>query len=183
MPTLEQVQEQIKKLDSMSSFLARKEIKELPKILQPTENVELLIQGQYNGGTGVLVATNSRLIFIDKGFFSLKVEDFGYDKITSVQYDLGMMFGSLTILASSNKAVIDYMDKTQTRVFGEFVRNKLNTPKNVAPSQIIEKAPEPKNKMDAMIEQLEKLAKLKELGIITEEEFIEQKKRLLDMTK
>jgi hypothetical protein len=86
MPTLEDIKKQVSSLDGTSMLLGRKEIKELPSILWEDECVEQIIQGTYNNGNGILVATNKRLVFVDKGIiFGLKVEDFPYDKITSIQ--------------------------------------------------------------------------------------------------
>lgn len=85
MPTLEEVREQIGHMDGGSKFLGRKEIKALPGILWEDESVERLIQGTYESGNGVLVATNKRLMFVDKGIAKLRVEDFPYDKISSIQ--------------------------------------------------------------------------------------------------
>ena len=83
--------------------MTRGEIKELPLILWENELPEKLITGTYNNGRGMLVATNRRLIFIDKGMVSLKVEDFSYDKISSIESKTGMVFGSLTIYASGKQ--------------------------------------------------------------------------------
>ena len=103
MPTLIEIQSQIKNLAGFESFLGRKEIKELPSILWEDEKVENIIQGTYNNGNGVLVATNIRLVFVDKGLlFGLKVEDFPYDKISSIQYETGILMGKLTIFTSGN---------------------------------------------------------------------------------
>ena len=43
MPTLEQVKTQIQKIDGLSKFIGRREVKELPSILWENENVENLI--------------------------------------------------------------------------------------------------------------------------------------------
>jgi len=87
MPSIDEIQNQIKNLSGLESFLGRREIKELPSILWDNEKVENIIQGLYNNGNGILVGTNKRLIFIDKGIiFGIKVEDFSYDKISSIQY-------------------------------------------------------------------------------------------------
>lgn len=76
------------------------------------ENVYNLIQGIYNNGIGIFAATNKRLIFIDKGLmYGLKVEDFHYDKISSIQYLAGLLLGKLLIFVSGNKEVIDNVDK------------------------------------------------------------------------
>ncbi|MEX0996865.1 MAG: PH domain-containing protein [Flavobacteriaceae bacterium] len=177
MPTLEQVKNQIQKVDGLSKFLGKREIKELPNILWENENVENLIQGTYNNGNGILVATNKRLIFIDKGLvFGLKVEDFPYDKISSIQYSTGLLLGKLTIFASGNKAIIDNVEKQRVRLFGDFVRNKISSKENENASPATSSN---EKSQDDIVTQLERLAKLKEKGILTDEEFVQQKQKLL----
>ena len=180
MPTLEDVKTQIKSIDGISKFLGFKEIKELPNILWENENIENMISGTYNNGSGILVATNSRLIFVDKGLiFGLKVEDFPLDKITSIQYSTGILLGKLTIFASGNKAIIDNVDKVQVRVFGDFVRNKISAESSEEPVKTDFSANENVQNQDDIVSKLERLAKLKEQGVLTEEEFLELKKKLL----
>ena len=180
MPTLEDVKTQIKSIDGMSKFLGSKEIKELPDILWENESVENLISGTYNNGNGILVATNCRLIFVDKGLiFGLKVEDFPLDKITSIQYSTGILLGKLTIFASGNKAIIENVDKVQVRLFGDFVRNKISTKSSEEPVKKDFSVNENVQNQDDIVSKLERLAKLKAQGILTEEEFIQQKQKIL----
>jgi hypothetical protein len=159
-------------LDNISTFFGRKEINELPQILAPTEKIDNIIQGTYNNGQGILVSTNRRLVFIDKGLlYGLKVEDFPLDKISSIQYETGILLGKVKIHTSANIATIDNVEKSSARKFAEFVRDKLSQPK--------ESHSQEKPQLD-ILDQLGKLAKLKENGILTEEEFVEQKKKLLE---
>lgn len=184
MPTLEEINLQIKNLGGFDSFLGRKEIKELPNILWGEEIVENIIQGTYNNGNGILVATNSRLVFVDKGLlYGLKVEDFSYDKISSIQYETGILMGKLTIFTSGNKAVIDNVIKVKVRAFGDSVRAKISTPKTSAIPQNnihVHTASTNQDRMN-VVEQLERLIKLKEQGILTDEEFAGQKKKILGL--
>lgn len=163
------------KLDNISSFFGRKEINELPSILSPDEQINNIIQGMYNGGQGILVSTNRRLIFIDKGLlYGVKVEDFPLDKITSIQYETGLIFGKVKIHTSGNIALIDQVEKSASRKFAEFVRDKLSQPKETV-VQVIQSSQQPD-----ILEQIEKLAQLKQKGILSDEEFAEQKKKLLE---
>lgn len=161
------------KLSGISDYLGRREINELPNILAPTEIVDNLAQGTYNNGQGILVSTNRRLIFVDKGMlYGLKVEDFPLDKITSIQYETGLLLGEIKIHTSGNIAKIDNVEKASARSFAEFIREKLSQPKETVATKI---TTEPN-----VLDQLEKLAKLKENGILSDEEFSEQKKKLLE---
>ncbi|WP_370573304.1 hypothetical protein, partial [Methanomethylovorans sp.] len=61
MPTLEEVKTHIRPLEGASRLLERKEIKELPGILEEGEIIKRLVQGSYGRRDGILVATNVRL--------------------------------------------------------------------------------------------------------------------------
>ena len=172
---LDEIKQQIQsiKLSNSSTYFGRREINELPNILAPNEIIDNLAQGTYNNGQGILVSTNRRLLFVDKGmFFGLKVEDFPLDKISSIQYETGLIFGGIKIHTTGNIAMIDNIEKASARSFAEFVRDKLSKPKETINATI--------NTEPTILDQLEKLAKLKENGILTEDEFKEQKKKLLE---
>lgn len=172
---LNEIKKQIQdlKLSNISTYLGRKEINELPQILAESETIDNIAQGTYNNGQGILVSTNRRLVFVDKGLlYGLKVEDFPLDKITSIQYETGLLLGEIKIHTSGNIAKIDNVEKATARAFAEFVRNKLSQPKET--TTVINNQPN-------VLDQLEKLAKLKEQGILTQEEFDAQKKKLLDL--
>ena len=133
------------------------------------------MQGTYNNGNGILVSTDRRLIFIDKGLlYGLKVEDFPHDKISSIQYETGLILAKIKIHTSGNIALIDNVEKSSARQFAEFVRDFISRPKQQEPI-FIQNTTEP-----TIFDQLEKLGKLKEMGIVTDEEFNEQKKKLLE---
>lgn len=180
MPTIDEVQEQLKGLDTASTVLARNEIKELPSILWEREDIKGAIQGFYNSRIGLLVATDRRLVFVDKGFVSLKVEDFPYDKISSIQYQTGWLFGEITIFTSGNRADIKQLAKDQTRNFAETVRNRISGgagPQEPKPQVPVASSDAPTD--DDLVSKLERLARLRDQGILTPEEFSEQKALVL----
>lgn len=165
------------KLDNVSSFFGRKEIKELPNILAANETIDNIVQGTYNKGQGILVSTNRRLIFIDKGLlYGLKVEDFPLDKISSIQYETGILFGKIKIHTSGNISLIEDIEKSAARKFAEFVRDKLSQPKEQAAPVIIQQAAA----QTSVLDQLAQLGQLKDSGILSADEFSEQKKKLLE---
>lgn len=174
-PTLDEVKSQLQRLDGASRFLGRKEIRELPKILWEAESVLGAIQGVYKNRIGMLVATDRRLLFVDKGLMSLRIEDFPYDKITSIQYQTGWLMGEITIFASGNRAEIKQTPKDQTRVFAETVRNRISGGQASVESQ--SQSVPPVN--PDFLERLERLGKLREQGVLSEEEFQTQKQGIL----
>lgn len=181
MPSFEEVQKALENNADGVNFLGKKELKELPNILWEDELPEKVVQGFYKNGNGILVCTNSRLIFINKGLMSLKVEDFPLKNISSIQYETGILMGKITIFASGNRADIGNIEKAYVRNFAEYVRAKISDiGKSSASSQPIQ----PTGTQvadDEIIAQLERLAVLKEKGILTDEEFTAQKARILGM--
>lgn len=176
MPTLDEIKNQIKSLDGASKFLGRKEIKELPNILWQDELVEKIVQGRYNSNFGVLVATNKRLIFVDKKLIGVRVEDFPYDKLTSIQYETGIVFGKISIFTSGNRANIEKIaPKDQVRNFAEYVRARITSHSDHASAKA-------HSKQNTGLHELEKLADLKEKGIITAKEFQDKKKQILGIS-
>jgi Bacterial PH domain/Short C-terminal domain len=178
---LDEITQQIAHLPGGQGFLGRREIKQLPAILWEDERVENIIRGFYAGGTGILIATNKRLVFIDKGLAKLRVEDFPYDKITSIQYNLGLAGGTLTIFASGNKADIQHVPKDQCKAFGDFVRARITSPTphaSVPASTTEARAGDPFG--GDVLDKLERLGKLKAEGVLTEKEFQAQKRKILE---
>jgi len=161
------------------SIAHKREIKELLNILTPNEIVEkadsgYLKEGKGNTGNGLLVATNYRLIFIDKPMlgFGIKMEDFPYKNISSVTLDTGFLKSVIKIICSGNTAEINLI--SGAKEFSEFIRRKtfeMDNQTNKQSNIIVE---------DNILEKIEKLAVLKEKGILTEEEFISQKAKLLE---
>ncbi|ALR30533.1 hypothetical protein ATE47_08320 [Chryseobacterium sp. IHB B 17019] len=168
----DEIKDQLEKLDINPTFFARKEIRELPNVLSEDEKIVYLVEGRNKTTTHhiVLVATDRRLIFIDKEvFYGLKVEDFSYDKVTSIQYEKEFMLASIDIIVSGEMLEIDGVGKYEAELFCEKVRDFMARPKEYFQSKA-----EP-----SILDQLEQLGKLKESGVLTEDEFQEQKKKLL----
>lgn len=177
MPTREEIISQIRNQSNMSKFLAKREVKELPSILWEDEIVENIVQGMYANNFGLLVATNKRLLFIDKGLIRLVVEDFPYDKITSLQYETGLVQGRIIVFVSGNRAEIRNIEKAAVKNFTEFVRARVTTIQDSAVPSSGSKVKSVDS--DGMVEQLQKLAIMHKKGMLTDSEFMNAKKKLL----
>lgn len=174
---LNELKQKIAKLNP--SVVNKREVKELLNILTPDENVEnitsgFLKEGKGTTGNGLLVATNFRVIFIDKSMlgFGIKMEDFPYKNISSVTLDTGFLKSVIKIICSGNKAEINLV--TGAKEFSEFIRRKTFDFDKISNTQFIV------SDKENVIEKIEKLAELKSKGILTEDEFITQKAKLLD---
>lgn len=159
--------------------LSRGEIKELPNILWEDELPEAIISGTYHKGNGILVATDRRLIFVDKGVVGLTVEDLYFEDISSIETHQGWVLGSINIYARGNKERIDNISKEMVPQFADFLRNKLAVAKQLKQEQ--QSSPLIVQSDVSVADELRKFAELRDLGIITDEEFEAQKAKLLGM--
>lgn len=173
---LDEIKDELEKLDINPTFFARKEIRELPEVLSRDEKIVYLVEGR-NKITKhhiILVATDRRLIFVDKEFmYGLKLEDFSYDKVSSLQYETSFMLASIDIHVSDNIVEIDGVGKYEAELFCEKVRDFMSRPK-----EYFQPKTEP-----SVLDQLEQLGRLKENSVLTEDEFAEQKQKLLEKLK
>jgi hypothetical protein len=66
------------KLDSGTRWLLRREVEHLPRLLPAGEEILILAQGRLDGGTGMIVVTDTRLMFFEQGISHRRVEDLPY---------------------------------------------------------------------------------------------------------
>lgn len=178
MPTLYEVKTQIKSLDGANKLLESKEIKELPSILSDGETVKKVVRGSCEHRTGILVATNKRLIFIDKGvIFGLGIEDLTYDRIISIQYKIDLEFGTITISSSENKIQIEQVDKEQAVSFAKFVRERSAKYRKHASNNMRSNL----NVSLTVANQIKKLTDLRDAGLLTDEELLMHEQKILDV--
>lgn len=170
MATLDEVRSWIKELDT-DTFGTKKEIKCLPEILGPDERIFGLTSGLMDGNTWLITLTNERIIFLDKGFlFGLKQIETPLEKVNSIEHKTGLVFGEIAIWDGSSKMVIKNVIKTTVKPFIKAVNEQIRTFK--------QNNHQSENCVD-LSHQLEKLAKLKKDGVLTDSEFQEQKRKLL----
>ena len=181
MSSLEKIKTEISQLDGFEQLITRKEIKELPQILWDDEHIHAIISGFYNKGNGLLLASTSRLIFVDKGILGgMKVEDFPLNQVSSIQYETGIMFGKVTIFTSSNKATIEQVEKQAAKRFAEVSRRLISKKESAETGESVKQQEIKSKKSSGNLSELERLAKLYEAGHLSDEEFAKSKSKLLD---
>lgn len=147
---------------------SRREIKKLPSHLHDGEIVGEMACGQYGGGTGLLVLTNERIIFLREGWIGAAHEDFMLHRVTSVGFKSMLGTGKVTIHASGNTVDIDSVVSKDGKRFAAAAREVLSQP---APASV--------PSQHDPLEQLKKLGELRDAGVISPEDFEKKKVELL----
>jgi hypothetical protein len=73
------------------------EVHELQHILMEHEKIIALACGRYFGSYALLVATDQRLLLIDKRVFFMTIEDTRYDMISEIDFNTQAYYANLTI--------------------------------------------------------------------------------------
>jgi hypothetical protein len=158
------------------TFGGKREIKKLEEHLYEGEVVQYLAQGEYEGKQGLLALTDQRLCFVFHGLLSQAVEDFPFDRLTSVQTKAGIGTGDLTVYASGNSSVIKSIIKTDLKYLADALRQRIGEG-NLATQRAAPPA-SPTGPV-GVADQLTKLADLRDRGVLTDDEFAAQKAKLL----
>jgi hypothetical protein len=91
------IEAKLSKLGIKISRWSRAEIRELEKILMDDEDITHVVPGRYFGGYAMLVATDRRLLMIDKRAFFMNLEDMRFDMISEVDFSSRLFDSTITI--------------------------------------------------------------------------------------
>ncbi|MDR1276400.1 MAG: PH domain-containing protein [Candidatus Accumulibacter sp.] len=164
--------ERIAKETGDDQFFTKKELNHLPEILLQGEQVLAFSSGFMNGNTWLVALTDRRIIFLDKGLiFGLTQETVDLDKINTVSGETGLILGKIAIQDGAIQRIIDNVPKRSVLPFTNRVRDAIEARKN--------KQHAPAVPQDDVVSKLERLAALPEKGILSPEEFKEQKVKIL----
>jgi len=160
-----------------------------------------------------IYATDRRIIIRDPYMLGIKsnVVDIPYDIITSLKLEKGLLSSTIRFEApglmsstrlgmadsivegeNDNEGLIEAIPKDKAENLVEIIRSGMQDSRRFSPSknQKFTELYEPKdysrgvhNQSVSIADELQKLAKLKEEGVITEEEFSEMKKELIRNSK
>jgi hypothetical protein len=175
MPTLAEIKRQIAACPGRYIFWTEKEIRALPEILEPDESIKAVTSGIMNSSTWLGVCTNRRLIFLNRGMiFGLRQVQFPLERIQSIDHEFTIAFGSISVWDGASSFTIRLVLKSSIMPFVKateeamFAAKQANARMHAGPAAPTDVA-----------SQLVKLAELKEKGYLTEDEFQQQKKKLL----
>lgn len=180
MRTLESIQEEIRVLGEVDLFGTAKEVTHLPEILADDENIRYLTSGLTNGTTWLIVCTQKRIILLDYGFlFGMKQSEMALENINSISYQQGLLFGSIEIWHGGARMLIENCGKETVRPFVDAVNKAIKDLKNGNVQSSVKQQESVQTNQDDIVSKLERLAALKEKGILTDEEFVAQKAKIL----
>lgn len=170
MRTLKDIKKMLIKCNTLIWWITKKEVKELPRIINDDEIITYATSGVYEGNTWLVVSTNKRIIFLDKGmFFGVKQVEVPLSKVNSIKYTKGLFFGEIEIWDGASMIKVEKVLKKTLIPFVNAVNDSIEQS---------EKLHKPLNQ-SSVADELIKFKKLLDEGVVTQEEFNKKKRELL----
>ncbi|HUD10343.1 MAG TPA: PH domain-containing protein [Candidatus Saccharimonadales bacterium] len=125
MVTLQDVENQLKQIGFNFHAWGRGEVKELCKILADDETIKQCANGYYQGGFAMLVATDQRLLLVDRKPLFLTLEAIWYDKIGQIDYYHRMLNATISISSPNKELNFTSMNHARLRQILAFSQQKM----------------------------------------------------------
>lgn len=116
--------------------LHRSEARFLPSVIHQDEKIGGVVTGWYEGGTAMLVATNRRVLFIDKKPMYTTKDEVTYDVVSGVRLDVGVLATSVTLHTRIKDYMIKYASPVAARKFISYIENKQLEVDGIKPKPI-----------------------------------------------
>jgi hypothetical protein len=116
MVSMKSVEEQLKHIKFNHLAWGRAEVRELPKILMEGEEIYECVNGIYEGGFALLVATDLRVLLVDKKPLNfLTVENLRFDMISEIDYSHRLFGARISISAGSKNLKFNSYNQPRLR--------------------------------------------------------------------
>ncbi|GAA5101224.1 hypothetical protein GCM10023210_40570 [Chryseobacterium ginsengisoli] len=162
----------------VSPFLMNGEFSRLPDVLDSDEKIIHAVTGNWEGRKqGLLVATDKKLIFLAYGIFNSFEEIINYSVINSISCNPGVFYADISIFTSEKNILIENVNNKKNALSFCNKMDEILSGSKKGESKPINSN---QNSEPDIMDQLKKLGELREKGILTDQEFTEQKKKLLD---
>jgi hypothetical protein len=129
--------------------------------------------GSLDGMPAHLELTDERLV-VRLGDQAVPAYDVPFHQITQVEDTAGLMTGYLTVQVGADKLVFARIPKAEVRPMADALRTL------VARAEPAPDEPPAEGHAPTPLEELERLGRLRESGVLTDAEFAEAKRKLLD---
>ncbi len=127
------IEARLGKIRFKSSRWFQAEISELQHILMDHEKIIALACGRYFGSFALLVATDQRLLLIDKRVFFMNYEDTRYDMISEIDFNWQFYSATLTVFTvNKTHKFTSWKYKSQLRDITNYVQNRVAQLRNHA---------------------------------------------------
>ena len=177
--TLNEIKEQMEQVGIKDLFGTRREVKQLPDIINDDEVIVYGCSGLNDGNTVLCILTNKRILMLDKGLlYGIKSTEIPLDMVNGVSYSKGLMLGKISITNGATITKLENVNKNDAPIMANAIKEQAEQYKSLLKKDNQPDSPTHHDDLetDQLVNELRKLKPLVDEGIITEDEFQEKKK-------
>lgn len=101
------------------------EVDQLASVIYESEEIKAFMYAVYSKGYGLFVATNKRIIIIDKHFYSNFLEEFPYPAVRAIESWRGIFFGKGILYAGNQDITFNWVSKKRLQEFVNYVDERV----------------------------------------------------------
>ncbi len=125
MVSMKEVEAQLKRIGVQVRFWGAAEVRELQHILMSNEQIVSCLNGRYEGGFATLVATDHRLLLIDKKPLYLTIGDIRYDMIAEVDYNARLLDATVCVMTFNKTLRFTSIRQKRLRELTKYVQRRV----------------------------------------------------------
>ena len=104
--------------------LIKAESRYLPQIIHEDEHIMGVVYGQYSGGSAMLIATDHRVIFLDRKPLFTTMDELTYDVVSGVKLDSSGIFTTIVLHTRIANYVIRYANAKCAKLFVKYIETR-----------------------------------------------------------
>lgn len=125
MVALKEIDAQLERVGMKNRFFGRPEVRELCHILAPGEVIQHAVNGQYEGGIALMLATDRRILLIDKKPWFLTMEDIRYDMVSEVDFYARLLDATVSLITFNKKLVFTSWRQARLREMVRYIQHRV----------------------------------------------------------
>ncbi|MDZ7786403.1 MAG: pyridoxamine 5'-phosphate oxidase family protein [Candidatus Saccharibacteria bacterium] len=143
----ERIRQELKEAGATKYGLTKRSAKELPRFIHEDEHIGGVIYGQTNQGSAMMVATDRRILFIDKKPLFLTADELTYDIVSGFRSNnTGMIITTATLHTRMGDYTFRYVNQKALNKFQSFIEKRrielLGDTSNAQRQSTMDKPPE-----------------------------------------
>lgn len=171
---LEEIQQQMAEAGVSDLFGTKKEVQSLPEIMADDEVLLYATSGFVDKGTVLVVVTDQRLIFVNRGMiFGTDFREIPFSNINGVSYSKKLVLANVSIDNGANTTLIKNVNKGTAPIFVDTLKKAINNAEQRKNASVAS------TPAASVADELLKLKSLLDAGVLTQEEFDGQKAKII----
>lgn len=104
--------------------LLKMESRYLPEVIHDDEHIKGVVYGLYDGGLGMLVATDHRVLFLDRKPMFMTLDEATYDAVSGVRLNRSGIFNATTLHTRLGDYRLSYVNRKCARKFVKYIESR-----------------------------------------------------------